>query len=556
MKKLAILLLAVLVTGQVVLAQSIEEARKNLDNGKIASAKATLQKLIAANGKNAEAIYWLGQAYLAADDIAGAKKIYQDALNGGLNDAWLVAGMGHISLLEGNNSDARNRFEVAISTSMNKKKENPSILNAIGRATADGAANVGDLPYGIAKLKRAVELEPNNADIYINMGIIYVKQADGTNAYDAYSNALRIDPNSALANFRMGKIFKSQGNTEKFLEFYNKAINVDPTFAPGYLELYDYYSLRDVNKAGDYLQKYVANSDKDCNTEFLYADYLFRSGKYKESLEKAKAMENGSCNTFPKLKLLYAYNYDRLGDNLLAKSNIQSYMSSAAADKIQPADYALAIAVLKKSAGNEDAIIGYLKTAIKNDTSKVNRVKYMDTIASIFNKLGNANERFNWLQQGMAINPNPNNLNIYYMVDASIAVKNFAMADSMSLLYIKKYPAQDYGYQLRIRGAKAADTAGTGASFPAIQQYIDFLNQDAVKNAGKIKDNYIFMASTAADKMKDYSVALDYVNKILAIDPADSFGTSAKPVLEKAVNAKSSGGNAPKKPSSAPKKGK
>lgn len=557
MKKFATFFLVLLMASQVLKAQSIDEARKSINNGRIASAKETLQKLLAANGKNAEAIYWLGQAHLSAEDIAGAKKTYQDALNGGLNDPWIWVGMGHIALLENNKSDARQRFESAIAASMIKKKENPAILNAIGRANADGSATIGDPIYGIDKLKRAAELDVANPDIYINIGIIYVKQVDGTNAYEAYTNALRIDPNNAMANFRMGKIFKSQGNTEKFLEYYNRAVAVDPNFAPGYLELYDYYSNRDVNKAGDYLQKYVATSDKDCSTEFLYADYLFRSGKYNESLEKAKAMENGACKTFPKLKLLYAYNYDRLGNNDLAKSNIESYMGSTSPDKIQSADYLLAISILKKTPGSEESIIGYLKTAVNNDTSKVNRVKYIDTIASLYNKLGNVNERFNWLQQGMAINPNPNNLNIYYLVDASIAVKNFVLADSMSLFYITKYPAQEYGYQLRVRAAKAADSTGTGSCFAAIQQYIDFLSaQDAVKNAGKIKDNYIFMASMTADKIKDYPAALDYVNKILAIDPADSFGTSAKPVLEKAVNTKSSGGGATKKTAPGTKKGK
>ena len=100
----------------------------------------------------------------------------------------------------------------------------------------------------------------------------------------------------------------------KFLEYYNKAVTVDPGFATGYLELYDYYANRDVNKAGDFLQKYVANSDKDCSTEFLYADYLFRSGKYQESLDKTRAMENGACKTFPRQKVLYAYNYDRIAN--------------------------------------------------------------------------------------------------------------------------------------------------------------------------------------------------------------------------------------------------
>ncbi len=629
MKKLTTLFLAVLVTGQLLFAQSVDEARISLNNGRIATAKQTLGKVLLANNKNAEAIYWLGQAYLATDDIAGAKKVYQDALNGGVTDALIVVGMGHIALLEGNKADARQRFDVAISTSMNKKKENPAILNAIGRANADGGATIGDPAYAIEKLKKAAELDPTNADIFINLGINYIKINDGTNAYEAYTNALRVDPKNAKANFRLGKLFQSQGNKEKFLEYYNNAITANSGFTPAYLELYDYYSNRDVNKAGDYLQKYVANSDQDCNTEFLYADYLFRSGKYQESLDKTRAMENGSCKSFPRLKVLYAYIYDRKAnefqsinigaikigsskqevlnafgsstrtsktttamgtEELLffkdaevnidanglvsyihsvsgaessfekyqeiskqAKSYMDAYMTTSDPNKIQSTDYLIAASISRKVIGGEEAAIGYLKKALDFDTVRANRKQYIDTIAMLYKKSGKMADRLEWLKRSYALNPNPNNVDIYNMADAAIVTGNYALADTMANAYIQKYPEQDYGYTLKIRGAKAADSTVVGA-FPAMQQYIDFMiKKDATANAAKIVSQYTTMASVAADKLKDYGMALDLVNKILAIEPANSFATSAKPLLEKALKG---GGSTPKKATSPAKKGK
>ena len=157
MKKLTTLFLAVLLSGQLLVAQSVDEARNSLYNGRVASAKQMLGKLLSSNDKNPEAIYWLGQSYLATDDIASAKKVYQDALNGGVNDPMVIVGMGHIALLEGNKTDARQRFDVAISTSMNKKKENPAILNAIGRANADGGATIRDGDAGAGMLSAAGE---------------------------------------------------------------------------------------------------------------------------------------------------------------------------------------------------------------------------------------------------------------------------------------------------------------------------------------------------------------------------------------------------------------
>lgn len=251
MKKLTTLLLAVLLSGKLLLAQTVEDARKSLYYGRTTSARQSLEKLVASNSKNAEAIYWLGQAYLAIDSIGGAKQVYQNALNAGVNDPLVWVGMGHVEVLEGKKDAARQRFEAAITSSMKKKKEDPVILNAIGRAEADGPATVGDPAYGIEVLKRAAALDPTNPDIFNNLGINYLKLGpdQGGNAYEAFTNALKADPINAKAKFRLGKIFQSQGNAEKYIDYFNQAVTGDPNYGPAYLELYDYYANRDVNAA-------------------------------------------------------------------------------------------------------------------------------------------------------------------------------------------------------------------------------------------------------------------------------------------------------------------
>ncbi len=62
----------------------------------------------------------------------------------------------------------------AINNSKTRKGRNPEILNAIGRANADGPSTVGDPAYAIEKLKRAAELMPDNPDVYLNLGINYL----------------------------------------------------------------------------------------------------------------------------------------------------------------------------------------------------------------------------------------------------------------------------------------------------------------------------------------------------------------------------------------------
>jgi tetratricopeptide (TPR) repeat protein len=553
MKKITFLLFAFIMIGSAtVQAQTVDEGRQMVIYNRVQSAKEILNKIIASDPKDAAAIYWLGQAYLAGaePDVAGAKKVYQDALTRGVNDPLVWVGMGHVELLENKKDAAKQRFEAAITETSRKKRreiiEDPVILNLIGRANADGDSKIGDPLYAIEKLKRAIELDPNFTDAYINLGINYLKLGTdhGGDAYEAFTNAIRIDPRSGRPRFRLGKIFESQNNVNKFIDYYIGATEADPKFAPSYLQLYSYYADRDVNKAKEYLEKYMANADKDCGTDYFYGDYLFRAGKYQESLEKAKAMENGECKTFTRLPVLFAYNYDRLGDTAKAASYIQNFINNTSPEKIQPDDYLFAASALKKIPGREDAAIKYLKVALDNDTVRANRFKYMDTIANLYKNKGDAEQRIFWLKKSFETNPNPSNLDIYNMADAAINAGKFNLADSFSRMYIQKYPEQEYGYVLLVRGAKAADPdSSKGSAFDEVEEYVTFLkHQDSVKNGNKIKYLYYYVASVYADKLKDYPNAIVVLEKVQAIDPEDPFALQALPILRKAVeNAKKSG---------------
>jgi len=539
MKKFSTLLLAVLLSGKLLLAQSVDDARKSLYYGRVTSAKQALDKLVAGNAKDANAIYWLGQTYLQMDSIGGARQVYQNALNAGVNDPLVWVGMGHVELLEGKKDAAKQRFEAALTNSLKKKKEDPNILNAIGRAEADGPATVGDPAYGVEVLKRAVALDPNNADIYNNLGINYLKLGpdQGGNAYEAFNNALRIDPKNAMAKFRLGKIFQSQGNTEKFLEYYNTAVTADPAYAPGYLQLYDYYSNRDVNKAKDYLEKYIANADKDCNTDFFYADYLFRAGKYQESLDKAKAMENGACKNYSRLKVLYAYDYDRLGDSVQARSNIESYLTNTPAEKVKPEDYEFAGKLLLKFPGQESAATSYLEKAMNADTVPANRIAYINTIAETLGKSGNYAEQLKWYQKLAKAKPDLTARELYFYSDAALKAGDTAVANDVSRMYIEKFPDQPQGYSALAKAAIAADADTTaGSAVPAVMQYIQFMEKtDKEKYKNTIIANYGYLVYVHANVQKDYPAALKDLEGILAVDPTNTYAQSTVTQIKKAM---------------------
>lgn len=476
MKKSVALMFAAVFAVQCLTAQ-IAEGIKLLHYEKNKSAKEVLQKHYDANSKDPQAIYWLGQAFLAGngievtkEDIASAKAIYQKGLQEVGSDAWLLVGMGHVELREGGDlNSAKQKFEQAITATTetkgkNKGKPNPAILTAIGRANADGDSKMGDPVYGIEKLKRAGELDLTNPDIFIYMGISYQKLGgeNGGEAVKAYTEAFTRDPKNALAMFRIGIIYKSQNNEELFNQYFDNAKTADATFPPVYYALYQYYSERDVTKAKGYLEQYVQYADKDPRNDLYQADYLFRAGKYDESLAKAKELETAvGLKAVPKIGVVYAYNYLRKGDSLTSKKYIEEFLANAPASEIQPSDYKLGIEVLSKIPGNETVASSYIEKALLLDTVKKNQVDLINAAADMFGKAKSYQAQLSWMKRGMMMKGDLTEAEHYKLTSAAYNAKAYEQAIEFAKNYMVAHPdkPQPYGFFKRATMANGTDTA-------------------------------------------------------------------------------------------------
>lgn len=567
MKKVFFLLFAAIVTVESVTAQSIAEGIKYLNYKKDKSAEGVFRKLYDGNPKDAQNIYWYGQALLAKDDIKGAKALYQKALQEGVNDSWILVGMGHVEIVEGGNmNSAKQKFEQAITQSTetkgkNKNKPNAAILNAIGRANADGGSKLGDPIYAIDKLKQAAALDATNPDIMINMGVNYLKLGgdQGGEAVKAYQDAIARDPKNALAMYKIGLIYKSQDNKSLFEQFFADANVADPTFPLGYNALYDYYANRDVNKAKDNIEKYIQYADKDCNTDYLYADYLFRAGKNQESLDKTKAMEAGECKSFYQLPLLYAFNYDRLNDSIQAKLYIEKYFATVPQDKITPANYDIAVKIFSRFPGSETVAIGYLQKAIDNDTSVANRIIYANQAANLMGKAKMYGEQIKWLQTAVKFKGGTMGEADYYgMANTAFNGKDYVATMEVAKKYIEAFPAKPQPYYFNVRAAKAIDTSGKlgTAIVPVLQQNEYLLKDTALVNIEKNKkavfNNYYYLLKYYNDVQKETQKAIDVTDKMLALYPnvggeENTFATQTKDALTKSLN-KSGGKSTSSKP--------
>lgn len=565
MKKTVSLMVTALLAVQCLMAQ-VADGIKFLNYEKYKSARETLKKAYDANPKDPQTIYWYGQSLIAAeaggltkDMLNAAKAVYQQGLQDVGSDAWLLVGMGHIEILEGGDiNSAKQKFEQAITATTetrgrNKGKGNPGILNAIGRANADGGSKVGDPSYGIEKLKQAAALDLTNPDIYINMGISYLKLGgeNGGEAVKAYQEAITRDPKNAKAKFRIGRIYQSQNNKELFEQFYNDAIATDPTYPPVYYVLYNYYADKDVPKAKEYLDKYVANADKDPKTDLFVADYLFRAGKYNESLEKARQIEAevGGISKLPELNVVYAYNYDRTNDSVRAKEAIEKFFASADPAAITTSQCELATKIYARFKGSEAQAVAYIEKAMTLDTLKNSKIAYMGKAAEIYGKAGMYRDQLGWLQKQLDLKGGTmGEFEYYQFTSTALNGKDYPLTIELGKKYLAAFPDKPQPYSFLKRAALASDPDTTTGAAIAVLDYLDsFYMKDQEKNKKAIFLNLYYRLQYYVNKSKELEKGLEVADKMLALYPTpgdeNQYATSAKGAIVEGIKAKEKQGS-------------
>lgn len=530
------LVAAALVMGKMAFAQSVDEGKRFLYHQRYQSAKETFGKVIASK-PNPEATYWLGQADLGLKDSAAALNVYQKALQaGGTNEPWLLVGIGQLELMQNKTADARNRFETAISLS---KAKDPAILTAVGRANID--ARYGDANYAIEKLNMAIEKSTKkgpDAAVYIALGDAYAKLIDGGNAVTNYQKALDADPKSAEAKYKIGLVYKTQNNAQQYVPDFESAIALDPDYAPAYYQLYSHYYTRDITKAKEYSQKYIAVSDQSDANKIMDVEIEYAAQQYQQAIAKADQLLASVSDKYKShLYRLKAYSYAELGDYTNAKASIDQFLAKPSDDAVGK-NYEMAAKIYSKVPGGTAQAFDLYSKAIAIDTLVANKGNYTKEAAALADSLQDKKQSAYWLGQSFVVKgETANNLDLYNWGTALFNANEFATADSVFAVYTQKYPEQVYGFYWRARANWSLDsTFEKGLAVPHFEKMIEVIHasKDSATYVEQEKAAYSYFIQYYVKK-KDYKNAFESCNKFLALDPANDQIKKYRDILEKYV---------------------
>lgn len=510
-------------------AQSVEDGRKFMYYERYKSAKDVFQKVLSANPNNEEAAYWLGQSMINDDDrtdqdLAAAKTMYQSKLSANPNSPLLMAGVGHIELIEGKTQDARNHFEAAISLSQGKSI---AVLNAVGYANGNPDAKNGDASYAIGKLKQATEIKKfADPDVLVNLGDAYRRTGDGGQAQLSYDAALALQANYARAKYRLGKMYQSQGIAQEdiYMRYYNEAIALDPKYAPVYFALFNYYYSTNVSRAAEYLDKWLANSDDDPRACAYKASMKYAQGLFNEAINKADDCIKSEASPYPNLFGIKALAYNRLNDSVNARASYEEYFKRQNPDKIGAGDYSSYAMLLLKFPGNEALAGQMVDKAVQLDSIETNKVNYLKSMAQVYESQKKFKEAADWYNKILLVKKNAGKTDMYYAGYNYFRGGDYPASVGVFTKYTEKFPEDVFGYYMIGKANGAIDSTGEqGLAAPFYQKVIELGEKEADKE--KVKNQligaYKYFIEYQYNQKKDQAGALQYVDKALALDPSD-----------------------------------
>jgi len=518
-------------------SQTIEEGKKLLQYERFQSARGVFQKMVDANPQQAEAVYYLGQAMILPDestakDLADVKTMYQKALQA-TNNPLLIAGIGHIELLQGNSAGARSDFNDALNLT---EKKNLQVLNAIGFANSNPDSKNGDAAFAIAILEQAKTLKKfNDPEVLVNLGDAYRKSGDGGNALRSYEAALAINPKYARADFRIGKLYETQGRGQEslFMEYFNKAIADDADFAPVYAALFNYYYETDISKAAEYFEKWLSHSDTDAKSCYYKTAIKYAQGLFLEAISSAnECITKEGENPYPNLYGVRANAYNRLKDSVNAAANYEEYFKRQKPEKITSGDY-LEYAKNLSKVGGKDSLAGvYVDMAISLDPQENGKVNIAKSFAQSYESKKNFKEAAKWYSKLLTLKSNPGKVDLYNAGYNFFRSAAYDSAVSVFSVYSNKYPEDIFGYFMCGKASWAIDTTlQLGLATPYFEKAIAVGLTDTVKNKAQLITSYKYFVSEAAVIKKDPKLTMEFIEKILALDPSDAEALRNKGIL-------------------------
>ncbi len=123
----------------------------------------------------------------------------------------------------GNKLVTEQRYEEALTAFKLALKENPNYVEALSKAAETEARYLNNPAGALVYLRKAMEVQPTNADVVQRTGIVTAMTGDYPEAIRILEESLRLDPDNAITLNNLGITYIQAGMQAKGEEYINRA---------------------------------------------------------------------------------------------------------------------------------------------------------------------------------------------------------------------------------------------------------------------------------------------------------------------------------------------
>lgn len=220
------------------------------------------------------------------------------------SSAYLKYNLALMYMSTGKMQDALAKLEESIKTD----PEFAPSFTLLGKIYAS-SQEPGDREKSVEILRRAVELDPDDAESLLFLGIMDTEAGNYDSAEIKFRRITELYPDNEKGYYFLGKLYYEKGDYARAEENYKKALDLNPSFASALLEMALIYEQQGKMKESERIyQDVIVLYPHSLESYVRYGNFLFRVNRMEDArmqFEKAEGMDFQNPDLKLRLGLLY-----------------------------------------------------------------------------------------------------------------------------------------------------------------------------------------------------------------------------------------------------------
>jgi len=247
------------------------------ERGDVNEAMECFTKVLKIKPDNVDAHINLGKTYADQGKYDEAMSYYEKAMRLTPKDADAYRHIGVMLTMQGRYDEA-----IAIYRKGIELKVENSVMLRIGLGTL--LAKQGKIDEAIYELQTAVEIRPESA-AFNNLGALLVSKGRIDKAMEYHKKAIGLDPKNAEAYYNLGNILLSQNKLKQAISEYEKAVRINPKYTKAHINLAVALTRENrLDEAIEYAAKAVKTEPNNVDAQYNLAVSLGQRGRIDEAI--------------------------------------------------------------------------------------------------------------------------------------------------------------------------------------------------------------------------------------------------------------------------------